>query len=168
MTDRQQLGKKGLVRSYNYFKFQPIIIICTSSKNVVQVRRFMRINVLFLVTILMKSGQARLDSWSSHGCSLGCQVPIHCLKFWENEWLTTIMSIYISPRSFSNSSTSHGMISRLSLPLPSISILGCFNFCKTTCNFLKQFVKDGHWIFGQKHGHSRLWRQLSVCERSFR
>ena len=28
--------------------------------------------------------------------------------------------------------------------------------------------QDGHWIFGQKHGHSRLWRQLSVCEKSFR
>ena len=29
-------------------------------------------------------------------------------------------------------------------------------------------MKDGHWIFGQKHGHSRLWRQLAECERSFR
>ena len=29
----------------------------------------------------------------------------------------------------------------------------------------KQFVKDGHWIFGQKYGHSRLWRQQSVSER---
>ena len=30
----------------------------------------------------------------------------------------------------------------------------------------KHFVKDGCWVFAQKNGYSRLWRQLSACERS--